>query len=111
VIEAMRFALVGAKVAAAALLLFAIPLAAVAAITLPGLWFYPPAGMVYVSTLAGVIGLSLALVAVVRERDPAFASKLLRYAAVAFAITVLAIAVGIAIQPGYMDPLSAIPGA
>jgi hypothetical protein len=104
----MRYALASAKVASAALFLFAVPLCAVLAIALGPLpWFYEPARTVYIATLAGVVGLSMALLAVLREQDPAFARTLLRYSAAAIAIALLTMVFAIAIGPPHRGAMGA----
>lgn len=76
----MRYPLVGAKVAAAALLLFAVPLCVVVTITFRAEAVVLSTGRnVYGATLAGVVGLSMALLAVLREQDPAYTRTLHSY--------------------------------
>jgi hypothetical protein len=106
----VRHAIAGAKVAAAALMVFAVPLGTIFAIVLGPLDFQY-LGMPSVVSLFGVAGVGLALVAVIRARDPAFAGTIFRYSLAATAIAIVAITALIASQPPNMDPLGAIPGA
>lgn len=88
-----------AKIAAVVLWLYLLPGGLVVAAVLSPWWHLAPAAI----PAAGVaVGVALVVLAVVRQADPGYATRLVRYTGVVLLVAAVAVFAFRAIQPGYM---------